>query len=137
MNFSNRAHYALIPALIGALIFVATCLWTPSNLPPLSSDIPWDKVVHFLMFLILSGASLIYYYKLHRSKPLVWKWIFWGFIVPIIYGGIIELMQGRIFPGRSSELADFVADVLGSTTAMLFAFYYYRKSKKSKNNLSL
>ncbi len=137
MKLSNRIHYALVPLFIGAIIFFATCLWNPSDLPKLPSYFPWDKVVHFVMFLTLSAASLIYYYKLHNSKPIIWKWIFWGFVVPVVYGGIIELMQGSIFPGRSCEMADFVADMLGSTTAMIFSFYYYRKSKKSKNHLSL
>ena len=65
------------------------------------------------------------------------RWVFWGFILPVIYGAAIELMQKYFFSSRSAELADFLADLLGSLTAWLIALFLYKKNRKQEKKLSL
>ncbi len=109
------------PLLISLLIFVGTCLLGASDMPKLPQILPWDKIGHFGMFFILSIVSLFNYYYLHNGNPKFWKWMFWGIIIPSIYGGAIELMQEYFFTFRSAEWADYVADILGSVSAGILA----------------
>lgn len=87
--------------------------------------LPWDKVVHFGMFFVLSFVNFIDYYKLCDGKPPMLRWIMWGFVVPVLYGGIIEILQERYF-GRCGDLLDFVADALGSASAMVLIIFLYK-----------
>jgi VanZ family protein len=99
--------------------------------------IPWDKIVHFGMFFLLSIVCFYDYYTLYNGNISKIKWIFWSFIIPVIYGGVIELMQKYIFSSRSAEWGDFFADMLGSFTATVFALFFYNLIHKKKKNISL
>ncbi|HBT85601.1 MAG: VanZ family protein [Fermentimonas sp.] len=114
-------RYTLLPLIIGLLIFIGTCLIPSDQVPEMPAGIPWDKVVHFGMFFLLSTVSLYDYYKMHNNNPPFIRWLFWGFLVPVIYGGIIELLQMYFFSSRSAELMDWIADILGSFVATVFA----------------
>ncbi len=130
-------RHIFLPLLISLLIFAATCLWGAQNIPKLPKSLPWDKLVHFGMFFVLSAISYIDYYRLHNGKPRKGRWIFWGFVVPVIYGGAIELMQKYFFTSRGAEWADWVADILGSLAATIIAIIYLQRKENSKKNISL
>ena len=89
------------------------------------------------MFFVLSAVCLFDYYRLHNGQPRISRWIFWGVVLPVIYGAVIELMQNYLFPSRSAEMADFVADVLGSVTALIIAIFLYKKAEKREKKLPL
>lgn len=110
-------RYTFLPLLTGLLIFIATCLIGSSSIPDMPGKIAWDKLVHFFMFFFLSMVSLVDYFRLHKGAPRFIRWIFWGFVLPVLYGGIIELLQKYFFPSRSAEWADWGADILGSLIA--------------------
>lgn len=130
-------RYISLPLFVVLLIFIGTCILTGSNLPEMPEVIPWDKIVHFGMFFILSGVSLIDYYRLHNGNPIKIKWLFWGLVVPILYGAAIELMQKYFFTARSAEWGDFIADVLGSLSATIIVFIYVNRKKDAEKNISL
>ena len=130
-------RYMSLPLLVGFLIFTGTCLIGPGSVPDMPKGFPWDKVAHFGLFFLLSAVSLYDYDKLHNGSPSRIRWIFWGVILPVLYGGLIELLQLYIFTTRSAEMGDLIADVAGSLTALLLAIIYVRKRKKSIKNISL
>lgn len=133
----NLLRYTLLPLLIVLLIFIGTCLLKPSQMPAMPEGIAWDKWVHFGMFFLLSAVSLFDYYRIHKGNPPVLRWIFWGFFIPVLYGGIIELLQKYFFVSRSAEWADWIADILGSLTATLLVLILCRKRRYSEKNISL
>ncbi|HBG58301.1 VanZ family protein [Proteiniphilum sp. UBA1028] len=130
-------RYTFLPLLTGFVIFIATCIISPSQLPGMPEGIPWDKLVHFGMFFILSLVSLIDYYRLHKGTPSAFRWIFWGFFVPVLYGGCIELLQKYFFATRSAEWGDWIADISGSLIATVTIIILFRKRRYSRNNISL
>ncbi len=134
---SNYLRHILLPAFVGFIIFTVTCLISSSDVPDLPQIIAWDKIAHFGMFFVLSAVSLFDYYRLHDGKPKMNRWIFWGFVLPVIYGGAIELLQKYFFRSRSAEMADFIADVLGSLTALIIALFLYKRFQKQEKKLSL
>lgn len=130
-------RYMFLPLLIVVLIFIATCLVSSSQLPGMPEGIPWDKLVHFGMFFLLSAVSLIDYHRLCKGNPPLLRWIFWGFLIPVFYGGVIELLQKYFFASRSGEWADWIADILGSLVATVIVIIYFKKQQYSKKNISL
>lgn len=130
-------RYTFLPLLTGLAIFIATCLLSSSQMPNMPEGIPWDKLVHFGMFFFLSTVSLIDYFWLHKKNPSMYRWIFWGFFVPVFYGGIIELLQKYFFASRSAEWADWFADILGSLVATLLVIILLKKRRYSEKNISL
>ncbi|MDO5522422.1 MAG: VanZ family protein [Bacteroidia bacterium] len=133
----NYIRHILLPVFVGLFIFIVTCLISSNDVPDMPTGIPWDKMAHFGMFLVLSAVCLFDYYRLHRGKPNVGKWIFWGFVLPVIYGGGIELMQKYFFPTRGAEWGDFIANMLGSLTALIIALFLYNKFGKREKKVSL
>lgn len=121
-------RYTILPLLIGILIFIGTCIWQHEQMPEMPEGLPWDKLVHFGMFFLLSAVSMYDYHRLHKGKPNIFRWVFWGFVLPVIYGAIIELLQENFF-SRSAELGDWIADILGSLTATILAIIILRKRK--------
>ena len=118
-------RFILLPIFVVLLIFTGTCLISSSNIPEVPTVLPWDKVVHFGMFFVLSFVNFIDYYKLCNGKPPMGRWILWGFIVPVLYGGIMEILQERYFE-RSGDILDFAADALGSASAMVLILFLHK-----------
>ncbi|HCO68115.1 MAG TPA: hypothetical protein DIT04_10235 [Dysgonomonas sp.] len=118
--------YAWVPLLISLIIFYLCCLISFDNIPEVEIEwiIPLDKVVHFLMFFGLSGATAINYIHLKRGRVEMWKLLLGAFLLPILYGGFIEIIQHYFFPLRSGDWADFLADLLGSLTALPVAIVF-------------
>lgn len=73
-----------------------------------------DKVVHFLIFSCLGYCIVMAYPKI--------RFIIFVYII-LIYGVITEILQGEMDWGRSGEVLDIVADLLGG----LFGYYFARK----------
>lgn len=130
-------RYMFLPLLIVILIFIATCLISSSQMPGLPEGFPWDKLVHFGMFFVLSAVSLFDYYRLCKGNPPALRWIFWGFIIPVFYGGVIELLQKYFFASRSAEWADWIADILGSLVATVIVIIFLNRRRYSEKNISL
>lgn len=133
----NYLRYIFFPLFIGFLIFVVTCLWSGSSIPRMPEGVPWDKLVHFGMFFTLSAVSYFDYYRLHDGNPIKLRWLFWCFLLPVVYGGVVEILQYEFIPSRSGDWMDFWADMLGSLSATALAFIYLSRKRKTKKNISL
>lgn len=132
----NYIRHILLPSIVGCIIFAGTCLLKPDDVLRMPQGIPWDKIVHFGMFFVLSAVSLFHYSRLHNGKFSMKRWIFWGFVLPVMYGAIIELMQKYFFVSRSAEWGDFIADALGSITALIISLFLYdKRCKKEKKTI--
>jgi VanZ family protein len=69
-----------------------------------------DKWVHILMYAILGLA--IYWDSIQQK---ISGWLLWliAMVLPMVYGGIIEIAQERWFAPRSGEWMDWLADCIG------------------------
>ena len=68
-----------------------------------------DKLTHLVMYILLGAACCI------DSRVLRGKFrrVFLCPIFPILYGGLMELLQEYYFPPRTGEWADFAFDTIG------------------------
>lgn len=118
--------YTCPPILVAAVIFYLCCLKTPDDMP----DISWpyaDKIVHFLMYFGLSGVASFWYIYGEKGRVIVLKLVAFAFILPVLYGGFIEVVQEYYYEGRSGDWFDLLADALGSLSVLPLALIYRRK----------
>ena len=99
----------LFQVLFGAAFLFVTwsCLFQFKE--PISTVENIDKVFHFIAYLGLAGL-------LERAYPK--QFVAKGIIFLIVYGGIIEVLQGQT-GYRSASWADLFADALGVLSYLL------------------
>ena len=125
----SSIRYIILPAIIALIIFYVTCIVEVDSIPVPKRLFEYDKLAHFGMFFTLSAAVYLDYYRLHNGKPSKIKWLIFGLLIPVVYGGIIEIVQDNFF-SRSGDWCDFVADLLGSLSATAIAFIYLNMRRK-------
>ncbi len=64
-----------------------------------------DKIVHFLLFFMMTGLLYLSY---QFSKK------FWYFIIPVITGITIEILQYAMPTGRTFDILDIAANMMGT-----------------------
>jgi VanZ family protein len=85
-----------------------------------------DKLVHFFIFglqMVLTCYALSKHHVLtgRPTKPL-----FWAFVLSIIFGCMIELIQPYV-PGRSFSIVDMIANAIGVVLGYVLFRYLVRK----------
>ncbi|MDD2797940.1 MAG: VanZ family protein [Bacteroidales bacterium] len=133
MNFSKLKYYHF-SALSVYLLISYLCLTKQPY--PSSFDFSFlfsfrfDLVVHGGIFFLLTKATLFQLMKMEKLNQLRLKWM-WAVIIPILFGLSIEVIQYLWIEGRSGDVSDFSADVIGVFIAYYsFKFLSHRLSSK-------
>ncbi|QEC51019.1 VanZ family protein [Anseongella ginsenosidimutans] len=115
-------------ALIWAFIIFLLC-----NMHLESSGAePWyyfegiDKVVHGGMFFVLAILSSWGFYEQNRFGWLSRNPAVCSLLLCILYGGLIEILQGTIFTYRSADWLDWAFDIGGALLG-LWVFSFLKK----------
>lgn len=126
MKRYSIVRYASVPLIISLVILYLCCFIPLRYIPDVEFDIfiPTDKIDHFLMYLGLSGATALNYIHGKRGYISISKLLLYAFVCPILYGGLIEVLQQNFFPPRTGDWFDFLANTLGSLVALPIAFKY-------------
>lgn len=121
---SKTLKYSWPSVIVYCIIFYLCCIFIPSE-SEIEMEVPYfDKVVHFFMYFGLTGLSAMFYIYCKKGVTDLKKLIIGAFIIPILYGGLIEIIQAYLIEGRSGDWFDFAADVVGSTVGLLIALRY-------------
>ena len=115
------------------IIVIGTWILCFMTIPetPLSSVRFIDKWTHSLIYLVL-GLSISLEYLRNTKQPSPKFIIVWVWLMPIIMGGLIEVLQSYCTNGnRSGEWLDFFADAIGSTIAVLIGILLARYHAKA------
>jgi VanZ family protein len=115
------------------LLFMSYMLFTPGSTIPKSGifEIPnFDKVIHFSMFTIFT------FLWLNDSKNNSFIIIFSILVISICFAALSEIIQYAYIPGRSGNILDFLSDLSGLITALLFYYLIWKKItvQKIKSN---
>jgi VanZ family protein len=111
-------------AITWTLIIFILCA-TPGQYIPTTSWLEllsFDKWVHASIFFILASLCFITVIKKKESAGYVALY----FLLCVIYGGLLEIMQAKFFSNRSADWQDFVANTFGS----LIALFLFRKIRR-------
>jgi len=105
------------------------CFMNTSSLP--AEPMPnFDKVVHVIMFLGLSGV-IFFDNTRYLRFPISNLRIFLGtFIFPIALGGLIEILQADLTTYRTGDWFDFLFDNVGAVAGWGIALLINRYLKK-------
>ena len=100
---------------ISIVLFIAILHFIrPPDIATFDSLIQLDKLIHFLMFFLLSCWFLMVYGDKHKIALLSSL---------VLYGLLLELMQMEFFIFRSFEWFDWLADSIG----VIVGFFTIRK----------
>jgi VanZ family protein len=95
----------------------------------------FDKAIHMVLFAFQFWFLVIglikqrtFSYKRKRSGRL-------AFTITIIYGAVIELIQGYILENRTMDLMDMIANIIGAGLGW-FMFYYFKRRVKPSSYVS-
>ena len=118
--FTYRRIFILLFILVTVLILVGM-LYPSKHLSPINFW-EYDKVWHFILFMIWTILYGLVQAIRKKQAPNVWFIFTFG----LTYGLFIEFLQ-FIFPtNRSPELADFIADALGSLSAVFVLKWIFK-----------
>lgn len=119
----NRHRFYPLSILVTALVFYLS-LFNPADLN--LEDISFsDKLVHAIMY---TGVSFVFWYELlfNTSQPSFSKILLLPILLPILIGGVLEILQEHLTECRSGEWSDFAADVTGTLAGILIGTYIIR-----------
>ena len=85
-----------------------------------------DKVAHGLIYFILVNLWLLFFYKKNHFQ-FDKKWVPILVLSVLLYGIIIEILQGLFTSTRSADFWDVVANLVGS----LVGIYFFKMIKYS------
>lgn len=115
-----------------SLLVIFTVIYLSFFRPPeIDDDIPLfpgiDKVVHLCMYLGMSGMLWWEFFRAHRFErvPMWHAWV-GATLCPIIFSGIVELLQAYLTEHRGGEWWDFAANTAGVLLATLFFTLLYK-----------
>ncbi|WP_147678300.1 VanZ family protein [Algibacter pacificus] len=97
-------------------ILVVACLMSLKNIPDVHVSHA-DKIFHFgayAVFIILWYTALIFNVKLKKMKALLYVTIF-----AVVFGIIIEVLQGTMTDNRAMDVYDVVANTSGAFIAAI------------------
>jgi VanZ family protein len=116
MIFNHLKTYKL--AYIWAIIVTCLCGTNGNNLPhfEFSSLLRIDKIAHLFLF-----GTETYLIAIASKKSTVsksnFRIIFLAFVIGAVFGGIIEILQATVFPNRSFDYMDMIANTIGCLLA--------------------
>lgn len=124
-------HYGL--SICVALTILYLCMM-PGNNSNFDIKIPnMDKYVHAVMYFVLSftiSLNLYQEYTKYKSMTMV----MWALVIPILFGGLIEVMQDKFTVSRTGDVIDLVADAIGAILGYLFASWFVPRHFKQNDN---
>ncbi|MND62887.1 hypothetical protein D3C80_541820 [compost metagenome] len=114
-------------ALVWVIIIFILCNMKPSELPSASYFFKgFDKVVHGSFFFVLTFLLSRGFYLQTKFPLLKLLPVTFATFICLFYGGLIELIQLKVFTYRSGEWADFIADAIGTFLGTIPFFIYKR-----------
>lgn len=118
-------------ALYWVILLTATSLPAP-DLPDVWGS---DKLKHYLAYGVLSFLLNLTMLVQERQKYTPQKAALVTIVICFFYGVLDELHQIFI-PGRSCELLDLIADIIGAVTGSIIVLFLARKSSYNLKEIS-
>lgn len=122
------------PFILWALIIFIQSSFPAVELPKVEI-ISFDKIVHMGVFGLLAGLCYLSLIHLNRESTFTLNAFLWSAVITIIYGASDEFHQYFV-PNRSSEVQDWLADVVGVLIMLLIIKYFLSKRYKLFQRIS-
>jgi hypothetical protein len=112
-------------AMLWALLILILCGIPGKDLPHISflELLSFDKFVHTGLFFVLMAFTARGFELQSASQTLRKHPKAIGFALCVAYGGLLEVLQGTVFEGRSADIYDFIANSFGCAMSLLLYKY--------------
>jgi VanZ family protein len=121
MRLTDPCLKYLLARLAALLLWAGSLLWlslTPNPPSPPSELLSWDKLQHAGAYALL---TLLVGRFISQWRPLIrhpWRC---ALLVAVVFGGMIEILQGALTDVRRAEWGDLVADAAGGMVVVVAA----------------
>ncbi len=123
---TDKPYMAFMPAVLVAAGIAVLSLAESSHMPSAQVN---DKLVHGVMYLVLSGALMGAFAYTGRTRT---RYYITTCALATLYGGLMELLQQYCTLTRSAEWTDWLADFLGAAAGtgivLLIVLFTSRKA---------
>ncbi|MDR0989424.1 MAG: VanZ family protein [Prevotellaceae bacterium] len=113
-----------------SLLIILTVIYLSFFHPPrteLDTIRNFDKLVHIGMYLGMSGMLWLEFLLAHRRNAApIWHVFIGAMICPILFSGMVEILQSTLTTYRSGDWLDFAANSLGVCIASLIGYFVLR-----------
>lgn len=109
-------------AVVVCLILYATLNPDPVGISPKLYFPGIDKVIHFIMFFVFSGALYFDWSKERLPLKMTVEKVLIIAIISLSLGIVIEFLQTGMGLGRTGSVADVAADAAGAITGAFLAY---------------
>ncbi len=107
---------------------ISVLFFLPTTEIPKVSFSGADKIVHIIVYFILINAWLAYFYVKNNFLFNV-KWAAILVFITLLYGIIIEILQGLFTDSRSADIFDLFANLIGT----ILGIFFFKSIKKHFN----
>ena len=123
------------PGVFCAIVILLLTGLPGSCLPKVKPVLGADKIIHLLMYAGFAFATLWGYRKPFQEGDGRYRckacWI--TLAISIAYGGLTEIMQEALIPGRIGSVYDWLADIIGGVIGVTVFYFLFRKRNNMKN----
>lgn len=121
-NLLERKLYYLIAIILTITISIGSLI-SIENVVKVSLVPSFDKFIHASAYFLLTLSWLLAFNKnLKQSKSNIF-----AIILVVVYGIVIEVLQGILTNNRQPELFDLLANLVGIISAYLFLTIIFQK----------
>lgn len=118
-----------------SLLVIAAVVYLSFFRPPSTGleTVPYiDKIVHVCMYFGMSGMLWLEFIRAHRrDRAPLWHGWLGALVCPILFSGVVELLQAYCTTYRGGDWLDFAANSLGAVLATLIAQVVRKKVMKN------
>lgn len=87
-----------------------------------------DKVVHVCMYFGMSGMLWLEFMRAHKETCVpIWHAWLGVWLCPVLFSGVVELLQACCTTYRGGDWWDFAANVTGATLASLIGRFLLKR----------
>jgi len=124
MKFIKKYFFSIIVTI--GIFYLSTASPSALPLPEMPKIEGLDKIVHLLMY-----ATLTFVLVLEATRKNNIGYYLLVILFPILYGGLLEIIQHYFCPSRTGDWFDFLANTIG----VLIGYLAARQFLKIKSNI--
>ncbi len=121
------------PVILWAFLVIVFSAIPGDYIPKIKSFRDWlspDKVAHLIFYGTLMYLLLMGFIRQYGTREMRFSIIIVSFFIGIVFGALIEGLQFFVFVGRSGNIYDFVANVIGCLLGILVFWIVLKKRKR-------
>ncbi len=112
--------YPISLAFIVVVVYLS--FFKPPSVPEVALFPHADKIVHMGMYFVMSALLWWEFWRSNKEQITIWHAWVGAFLCPVLFSGVVELLQEYCTTYRGGDWLDFLANTTGATLASIIAY---------------